>query len=310
MLESVQVPVAPVVRFLLALSVQGPARQPVKEHAGWAWYRWEGMGGKGEVGVRTPDHRDHAPEDDLASWVVTTAPTRCRSYSELAAILTRLVEFDGAEGKWRLERVAELLYGPARPSSHRERQLPPLHAWLALLQRGRWKLGSGPARPLLTVERDSRRSAATVHLEPQLAQALGAPRVEVPAQTFLIPQPGHHNPEGNLPSLAVRARARLAAVFAYCWRKRPDEDPLLEDILVGCGGLDVGPVTRRRRLNDWLDQLGEDLVHTATKLLGVGLAACPPPARQVLRTALRLVKANGPKRSAPLRAPSPARAPP
>lgn len=302
--DLVALPTGDEARLLFALCRRGEARAPYEEVDGWAWYRWEDPDGRlGCVGLRTASHPEHTEADDLAAEALSEAPRRDRSVVELAALVARLVELDGTDGSWRLERVAELLYGPATPSSHRERQLPPLHRWLALLERGRWCLGgAAPANraqrrsrssrpqtsvggsPLLRIERATRVSA-TVHLDPDLALSLCAAVVEVPPETFRLPQEGHSNRHGNRPSLATRARTRVAAVLAY----RPGgTDVDLECLLVRHAGIDLVPVTRRRRLATWLDDLGADLVAIGARL-GVGLAKAPARARRALSTSLRLI---------------------
>ena len=297
-------------RLLLALCRRGDAHQPYTVVDGWAWYRWEDPAGHvGHVGLRTPEHPDHTKADELATRALAAAATCQRAYVELAALLSRLVKLDGAERQWRLERVAELLYGPARPNSHRERQLPPLHGWLALMERGRWSLDTTPAanrnraqrrssvkasaldppgnaRPLVSIERATRCSA-TARLDPGFATSLGTSVVEVPDHTFRLPQLGHTNPHGNRPSLATRARVRLGAAIAY--RRHRGEQPIhLEHLLVDYAGVDITPVARRRRLATWFDVLTEDLAATRGRL-GVGLAAVPRRARHVLHTTLRLL---------------------
>jgi hypothetical protein len=295
-----------VARLLFALCRRGEAHRPYEESEGWAWYRWEDPDGQvGRVGLRTADHPDHNDQDELATQALTSAPLRGRSLVELAAVLARLAEYDGLERAWRLERVAELVYGPATRSSHRERQLPPLHGWLALLYRARWRLGTAdgatnrsqrraeakrkPGRAidvdqLLTIDRDTRVSA-TVRLHPELARALASSTTAIPGETFRLARAGHTNPWGNRPSLATKARTRLGAVLAH----RPGGTEVdLESLLVRHAGVDLAPVTRRRRLATWLDDLADDLVAIGTRF-GVGLAAAPARARRILSTVMSLV---------------------
>lgn len=310
----VALPTGDQAQLLFALCRRGDARLPYEEVDGWAWYRWEDADGRGgRVGLRTAAHPEHTEADDLAARALSEAPRRDRSLVELAALVARLLELDGTEGCWRMERVAELLYGPATPSSHRERQLPPLHRWLALLERGRWCLGgaapanraqrrSGSSRPptpggggpLLRIERATRVSA-TVRLDPGLAQSLREAFVEVPPETFRLPQEGHSNRHGNRPSLATRARARVAAALAYS-PGGPAID--LECLLTRHAGIDLAPATRRRRLATWLDDLSADLVAIGRRF-GVGLASAPARARRVLSTALCLIAPPASHPSAP-----------
>jgi hypothetical protein len=302
--ERLRLPTGDQAWLLLALCRRGEAHQPYGQADGWAWYRWEDSEGRvGEVGLRTADHPEHTDQDELAAQALTSAPLRQRSLVELAAVLTRLLELDGAERRWRLERVAELLYGPAQRSSHRERQLPSLHGWLALLQRGHWRLGadqtpsrrrsktsrpSCPPGPLVTVERLTR-SSATARLRPDFAASLASAVVEVPAETFRLPQRGHSNPHGNRPSLATRARVRVAAARAHS--RNRGRELKLEQLLADHAGVDLAPVSRRRRLATWFDVLTADLAAIRARL-GVGLAAVPKRARHILATVLRLVDAE------------------
>ena len=312
-------PVGDLAGLLVALCRRGEAHRPYEESEGWAWYRWEDPDGReGRVGLRTAAHPGHTDADDLAARALGEAPLRERSLVELAALLARLVEFDGVEGVWRLERVAELLYGPATPSSHRERQLPALHAWLALLERGQWCLAGASGNraqrrsrksrpqtsatdgPLLRIERATRVSA-TARLDPDLAQSLRATVATVPPETFRLPQHGHANPHGNRPGLATRARTRVAAAFAY----RPGGPAVdLECLLARHAGIDLAPVTRRRRLATWFDDLSADLVAIGARF-GVGLASAPARARRVLSTSLCLIASaasHPPARGVPRRA--------
>jgi hypothetical protein len=303
--ERLRVPTGDQAWLLLALCRRDEAHQPYEQAGGWAWYRWEDSEGRvGEVGLRTADHPEHTHQDELAAQALTSAPLRQRSLVELAAVLSRLLELDGAERRWRLERVAELLYGPAQRSSHRERQLPPLHGWLALLERGHWRLGASqspsrrrrskasrpscPPGPLVTIERLTRCSA-TARLDPGFAASLASAVVEVPAETFRLPQDGHRNPHGNRPSLATRARVRVAAARAHS--RHRGAELKLEQLLADHAGVDLAPVSRRRRLATWFDVLTADLAAIRARL-GVGLAAVPKRARHILATALRLVDAE------------------
>lgn len=315
--------------LLSALCHPGFTGRPYAVADGWAWYRWEHPdGGTGHVGLRTAEHPDHTEADDLAAQALAEAPTRHKGFGELAALVTRLVELDGVERQWKLERVAELLYGPARPSSHRERQLPPLHRWLALMERGLWRLdapapvnragrrsgtrrpsASVPtgAQPLLSIERATRCSA-TVRLDPRFAERMATTVVAVPSETFRLPQDGHHNPHGNRPSLATRVRTRIGAVYAYALRHGVDEPLDLGRLLERYAGVDLAPVTRRRRLATWFDDLTADLAATGARL-GVGLATLPKRARRVLATALHLVAPIAQPPRQPASAATQARAP-
>ena len=328
-MTTLRLPVGPVARLLLGLCRRGPAPEPTRVADGWAHYAWEGLdGGVGHVAIRTPDHPDHGPDDDEALEALRRAPVEDRSYAELAVILARLLELDGLEGQWRWQRVGEVLYGR---HCHPERHNPALRGWLALLRRGAWDLGLGPpertararkagrsrtsprtprpkARPLLDVER-STRSSATVRLDSVFSAALGTRTVELPAHAARLSQPDHKNPQGNLPTRATRARARLAAAVASTTRPGPqpagredDASLRLHELLERYGGVDLEPVARRRHVAEWAYALLTDL-KDAFVAIGVGLAQLPSVARRVTDTAIRLTwrtaRPHGPAPPAP-----------
>lgn len=317
-LPAVRLPTDKLALLLGGLCAEGPARQPVEERDGWLFFRWEGLaGGQGQVGIRADDVECRA--------ALERASTEPRAFVEFWAVLVRLLELDGKVGEWRLERVAELLYGPRSESSHRERQLPGLHGWVALLERGWWQLdatveakadrrrgkgrpasygGTFAGGPLIEVERTSR-CRATVRLAPALAGLRTRAYVEVPAATFRLPQDGHQNPDGNRPSLAVRARTRIGAALAGRWRQRTAQPVALEEVLVRFAGVDLSRATRRRRQASWFDALTADLA-AAWRGGGVGLAERAAPRRPVLRSLMRLVLPVPPAGRGPVGARAPA----
>ncbi len=318
-LAPVRLPTDKLALLLGGLCAEGSARLPVEERDGWLFFRWEGLaGGQGQVGIRADDVECRA--------AMERASTEPRAFVELWALLVRLLELDGRVGEWRLERVAELLYGPRCESSHRERQLPGLRGWVALLERGWWQLdasvepkqtGRGrKGRPgvsyggtfagghLIEVERSSR-CRATVRLAPALAGLRTKAYVEVPASIFRLPQDDHHNPDGNRPSLAVRARTRIGAALAGRWRQRTGQPVALEEVLVRFAGVDVGRVARRRRQASWFDALTAELV-AVWRGGGVGLVERPAPRRPVLRSLVRLVVPVPPAGRGPVQARAPA----
>ena len=314
-MSTVRLPTGPVAQLLLALCRRGPAHEPAEVADRWAVFRWNGADGhSGEVAIRTPDHPDHTEEDDLALEAIRRAPTEDRSYDELAAILSRLLELDGQDGQWRWQRVGELVYGRR---SHPERHNPALRMWLALFERGVWQLGppaasaatkktrraskgsagSRPAktrrgRSLVRLERLNR-SSATVRLEPAFAAELAETSVPVPEDVFRLSQPDHANPEGNLPTRATRARVRLGALL--WWQRRDqaqppqgrEDDVRLRELLQDYAGVDVEPVSRRRHLAQWTDQVLDD-VRAAATTFGLGLARMPERARQALDTVVQV----------------------
>lgn len=325
--STVRLPTGRVARLLLGLCRRGPAHQPPEVAEGWAVFRWKGLDGDaGEVAVRTSEHPDHTEEDDLALGALGRAPTEDRSYDELAAVLSRLLELDGQDGQWRWQRVGELIYGRR---SHPERHNPALRMWLALLERGLWHLeppattasakksrrgGKASAaaprakarsgRRLLALERLNR-SSATVRLEPGFAAELAERSVSVPDEVFRLSQADHVNPEGNLPTRATRARVRLGAVL---WSQRTGEgeapqtredEVRLRGLLQDYAGVDVEPVSRRRHLAQWSDRVLEDLRAVVTDL-ALGLARVPERARQVLETVVHIARPPGARPDRPV----------
>lgn len=296
-MTSVRLPTSKLVLLLLALCRQQPEAR-FEKRDGWLYYRWTGIrGGQGMVGVP-------ADNPNLVDALRRTT-TETRSFVELAAILVCLATLGGVSGAWCLERVAELLYGKRLPKSHRERQLPPLKGWLALLEHGYWQLDTGEGgggrrgtkRPtpairitgsLLTVVQHTRCSA-TATASPSLAEDLrSAFSVVVPAALLLLPNRDHHNPWGNTPGLAARARIRLAGAIAGRWRSSTSQPVRAEELLGQWAALDLAPVRKRRRLRAWVRAAESELAGTASTG-GPGLQTSPAWERQPLRTLFHLV---------------------
>lgn len=289
-------------RLLLELCRQGPAAEPYAVVDGIARYRWEAQG-LGRVELAIP------VGDDVLVAAVARMATKPKAWMELVALLVRLVELDGVEGAWCCERVAELLYGPRRPgvSSHRERQTPPVAAWVRLLSEGSWSIdtrGDGEGDRTATPPRGRRRGKsakqlaplhglhlvgqplvslewaapsskkATLRLHPELRACLGRVYVQLPAEELLVPQAGHVNPEGHRPSLAAQGRIRIAAAICARWRQHKPQPVKLDEVLGRWAGLDTVAVRRRGRLGTWFDTITERL----TKLYeetGTGLSGVP-----------------------------------
>lgn len=280
---------------------------PLEEHEGWLYFRWTGLrGGTGMVGV---------PADNPGLVAaLRRAITNPRAYVELVAILAMAALLGGHQGEWRLERVAELLYGRRRyargrdrsyDASHRERQLPGIRGWLELLQHAYWQLDTGETAPrknkgkghqpvrqltgsLVQVEQHHHASAS-LRLHDALAADLrsSAFAVVVPAAYFLLPRKDHHNPHGNTPSLATRARIRLAGAIAARWRAATGQAVSGEELLGTWAALDLGRVADRNRLRAWVDIAQEELTACAA-LEGPGLATAPTFQRRALRTLFHL----------------------
>lgn len=319
-MSEVRLPTGKAVLVLLGLCRQGPELEGTHRGDGRLWFRWEGLrGGCGDVGIEV--------DDSEALAALHRARSCTRSYVELLAILVWVVALAGVAGQWRLERVASLLYGPRRRSSHRERQLPSLHGWLALLERGWWQLD---ARPKPGSGRRTKRSKKGSDLEPDDAVIKGSllsvqavpgrsrARTIVPAPAFLaalakgfsvtvpesifrLPDPEHTNPEGNLPSLAIKARVRLAAAIGARWRMASNHSLYTEELLNDFAGLDTARIERRGHLRGWIFAL-IDTLRGAHEDGCSGVAAEPEPTTPLLRTRLSLLvirRASGNETQAP-----------
>lgn len=338
-MSKVRLPTSKLVLLLLGLCRQ-PRRSEVgdgraedevelEERDGWLYRRWVGLrGGIGMVGVP-------ADNETLVAALRRTVGAP-RAYVELAAILAMLAALGGRQGAWCLERVAELLYGKrlyakGHDKSHRERQLPPIKGWLALLEHGYWQLDVGdPSRPakrkrkssdgirtlsgsLLRIEQH-RHGSATAHVADGLAADLrGGFAVLVPAALFLLPRKDHHNPWGNTPSLATRARLRLAGAIASKWRAQTGQVVSGEELLEVWAALDVGRVAERGRVRAWVSAAEDELLAAADHD-GPGLAERPAFERAPLATRFRLLlqprrPATAPAPAHPLARPGRARSP-
>lgn len=298
---TVALPAGPLARLLSGLCRQGPTPEPVKVAKGWSTFRWRGLDGdEATLELRTAEHPEHTEADDQAAAALARATTAPRAAVELAAILARMVELDGADGQWRWARVTELLHG-ARTKT--DRHNPVVQGWLALLERARWRLRPGRSgRPLVdgqaivTLERHTRCSA-TVRLQAAVARQLAAECREVLATTLELVAPVP-NPEGNHPSRAVRGRARLAAIFAT---DASTESLQIDELMARYGGLDLAPVTRRRHTPGWTDHVLEELT-AGLRAIGQHLAQVPQRARRALATVVHFVCSGAPagKSGAPL----------
>lgn len=311
---TVSLPAGPLARLLYGLCRQGPAPEPTKVSNGWATYRWTGLDGdEGVVELRTASHPEHTDDDELAAGALRRAATQPRAGIELAVMLARAVELDGAEGQWRWARVTEVLHGKRAKT---DRHNGPVQAWLALFERGRWHLapGSRPAgktksttvvagAALASIERHSACSA-TLGLHPGVARQLGAERHDVAATTLELAA-ACPNPEGNNPSRAVRARARLAAIFAA---DADAGDIKVEDLMAHYGALDLDPVARRRHTPGWTDHVVEELT-AGLAAIGRQLAQAPQRARRALATVVRFARSTT-QAGAATTPPPPGRPPP
>ncbi len=307
-MRQVRLPTSKLVLLLLALCFQRRGGPGVEEADGWVTYRWLGPRG-GNALVSVP-----ADRPDLVATLQRVVSTPV-AFIQLAAVLVALALHADVEGGWAYERVAELLHGPRTRKSHRAREIPPLRAWLTLMADACWRIDleeapggararrkrpQAPARiqidgPLLSVE------GTTVRLGKELAAALrSAMFVTVPASLFLLSRLGHANPQGNFPSVAARARMRIAAAVAGRWRQANGRRIRPEELFEQWAGIDLEPVRRRRRVRSWTRALEAELTETATAG-GPGLGGDSEwdelhPLRSLLRL---LVVGGGPTGPAP-----------
>lgn len=289
------------VRQLLGLGRRGEPLVPARVLDHLAVYSIIGLGeDRFELALRLPEHPEHSPDDDLAAETLRSAPTRERSVLELAVLLLWLLALHGTDSPLRRQRVIDVLYGSrARPERHNEAT----KGWLAVLQRAFIDFNPpdapGPAvgRPLLQLE------GGLVRVEPEFASDLAGTTYETPLSTFCINPAGVEgsvspNPEGNLPSRAIRARLRLAAVLAVAPRRRGERprqavDRELEELVVDGGG-DPEPVKRRRHQAKWGLGLLDDLKPFLHEL-GVKLLTEIKDGLSVLRSLLSIRRADNDK---------------
>ena len=270
-MRQVRLPTSKLVLVLLGLCFERHGELRLEEDEGWVTYRWRGPRG-GNALVSVP-----ADRPDLIATLgrVVSAPV---AFVQLAGLLVALATHGDVEGGWAYERAAELLHGPRTRKSHRGREIPPLREWLGLMAEAWWRIdleeptevgtarrkrGRGGARvqidgPLISVE------GSTVRLGRELAGALrSAMFVTVPATLFLVTRVDHVNPEGNLPSVAARARMRIGAAIAARWRQASGQRIRPQELFEQWAGLALEPVRRRRRLRSWTRALEEELAVTA-----------------------------------------------
>ena len=258
-MRRVRLPTSKLALLLLGLGFQRQgAELETSADSQWVSYRWTGpRGGNAMVSVE-------AAEPELVAILERIVSTPA-AFVELAALLVALATHAGVVGGWAYERAAELLYGPRTPKSHRGREVPRLRNWLRLMAEGWWRIDieepapkarkgrapKPPARtridgPLLRID------GRTLHPGEALAGALrSAMFATVPVSIFLLVRGDHHNPHGNLPSIAAQARMRIGAAIAARWRDATGQRVRAEELLEDWAGLDLAPVRERRRTRTW-----------------------------------------------------------
>jgi hypothetical protein len=263
-------------------------------------------GGRGQVSI---------PDDPALRATLDWLAREAKAEVYLRAVLAAVRACDGIAGEWAYERVLELLWGSRKHRQSRGRKVPPVRRIIKLLCEASWLLdapvSTQPAPPkgrsrdkgrygrragyggtfrgcLLDVDTKTR----TVHLNAELRSLLDTgPYDQRPAELFRLPQPGHRNPRGRIPS---RADCWLMRQGAWDYARFRQAEALrrggavqairVEDLLGRWTSINVDSIRRRRLLPAVVDRLESELVG-ATQ---VGLAGPIDRHRQAGRCEVRL----------------------
>ena len=291
-----RLPASPIALLLADMWREGPELVAEPAGAKHVIFRWT-REGVGEMAVRLPI-------DDIAGReLLRLARTDAHIGVELEAAVVTAVAVDGVEDGFSVGSVLELTLGP--DSWHPERHSPHVRAGRDLLGCD-WHVAmhsdAGATvlvdwRPLAVIEHGRSRHHCTISLYPPFKSALTAEETPVPSTIFLLRDPDHTNPEGNVPSLAHNARFRLAGARApyaaareYAatkgwWAGAGVRLQLSARQLIKLAGIDLNRVIKRGRASVWYDTLVRLLPSKArtaataspvfdTKL---GVEAPPPP---------------------------------
>lgn len=258
---------------------------PDPQGTGMLYVQWDGShGGGGVVWVNS----------DCPICLEALRRARSDPFQGLRArhLLTALVERSGVERGWHLEQAARRCHGPRdQKRSHRERHLPPLHLLMHLFEHGQFVLdgrvkprperstakprrGRKPDRratyggehqgPLIRLQRHNRRTATVHVLEPLLGLLRSGPYLDVDDHQVDLNVTRHHNPRGDRPTRAERARIRMG-IFDFArmrgWmpgRPRPLQPVDATDLLRRFAGVNVERIQQRRRTAVYLDVLLDD----------------------------------------------------
>lgn len=267
------------------------------DQVGFAW----SLNGVGRMAVRIPT------ADTELVQVVQRAASDKHLGVELEALLTHCLQVDSVEDGFAVSDILQLTLG-AEPA-HPERHSPHVRALRDLLAHAVWYLAlSSPGgdddvvvdwQPVVVLEDGRYHHRCTLSVLPAFRDALAEETTEVPMTVFSLAKPADYtNPEGRIPSLAARARMRLASARApheasrrlaarKGWRAKPGDavDLPAREILAGLAGLNIDKIRKRGRCGAWYDALAELLprrsriTHTATRILDtpVGFDAPPSP---------------------------------
>ena len=156
-------------------------------------------------------------------------------------------------------------------------------------------------RPLALIEQGRYRHHCTISLYPPFRAALTTQQASVPAKTLSLRDRHHHNPEGNLPSLADKARMRIAVARApheaarrHAARKgwlavAGDRLELTARELLKLAGVNLNRIAKRGRSASWFDTLARFMPSRARKAapqtplldtrLSIDTPAAPVPTR-------------------------------
>jgi hypothetical protein len=291
------------VHVLLGLFKRGPLEFVLDEDSPeWSYASWEGgaMGGAGYVWIPTPlltaseleqlrsgETSVPAFDSDPGSVLWLTLQRIRRDEADnlrMQALLAVLWELHGRPGAFCLERVAELLHGRRDQMRSRARKTPAIDRLVRLMAHGRFVLDAsakplprgakrpkgdrerytGTVRgPLLEIEYATARTK-TVRLNDQLYQSMtNGPFSVVSAEIFRLDIKGHHNPQGNRPSLASRARIRLGFCHYGRARESAARNGLMQRVraeaMVGVwAGLQADVIVGRGRMRAFEDALLEE----------------------------------------------------
>ena len=262
-------------------------------------------GGRGQVSI---------PDDPALRATLDWLAREARAEVYLRAVLAVVRVCDGIEGGWACERVLELLWGPRPHRQSRARKLPPVRRIVELLCEATWLLDAPVSTPppakgrarnkgrvdkragyggtfagcLLRIDAETR----TVHFNAELRLLLDAGPYDLrPVELFRLPQRGHRNPRGRIPS---RADCWLIRHATWDYARFRQAEALrrggavqaihVEDLLGRWTSVNVNGLRRRRLLAAVVDRLETDLVGAADVHLSGPIAR----QRQAGRCELRL----------------------
>jgi hypothetical protein len=298
--DALRLPSSPVALLMAELWREAPELDAEPVGATHVCFRWS-IEGVGQMAVRIP-----ASDDDGRAFI-RTARTDKHVGVELEALLVSLVRVDGIEDGFAVSEVLELTLGehPAHPERHtghvRAGRELFTYDWHIAVASDDAVTVLVDWRPLARIEEGRHRHHCTISLYPPFLAALTSQQVSVPPTTLSLRDRDHKNPEGNLPSLADKARMRIALARApheaarrHAARKgwlaaAGDRLELTARELLKLAGVNLDRVAKRGRSATWFDTLARFMPSRARKAapvtplldtrLGIDAPAAPVPAR-------------------------------